>query len=78
MTVPAADALRYDGTTRVPLVSDLAVAADLLDAIDALHRKVIHLTTGDITICPTCDENTYGAWPCDTARLLHPAPKEDK
>jgi len=53
----------------------LDVAHDLLhtiDAIDALHRKVVHLLDGDMTICPTCDENTYGRWPCDTARLLHP------
>jgi hypothetical protein len=51
----------------------------VLDAIDALHRKVIHMTNGvDFITCPTCDENTYGMWPCDTARLLHPAPEEDK
>jgi hypothetical protein len=42
----------------------IIAAADLLDAIDALHQpnKVF------ARACDTCRE----PWPCPTARLLHP------
>ena len=55
-----------------PYNIDVPLTDAKLAAIDALHRKVIRLTTGDHTVCPTCDEDTYGLWPCDTARILHP------
>jgi hypothetical protein len=70
MTVPAADKLRrISGGSAV--VDAAVIAADLLDAIDALHQpnrvrdwpnKVY------FTDCLTCDTS----WPCPTARLLHP------
>ena len=41
----------------------ITAAADLLDAIDALHQPDV---TGDI-----CDQCVFD-WPCQTARLLHP------
>jgi hypothetical protein len=53
------------------MAMNAGTAADLLDAIDALHRpnrvrdwpnKVY------FTDCLTCDTS----WPCPTARLLHP------
>jgi hypothetical protein len=46
---------------------DVAAAADLLDAIDALHQPVGYdgLYIFD---CADCGQ----AWPCKTHRLLHP------
>ena len=41
----------------------ITAAADLLDAIDALHQPDV---TGEI-----CDQCVFD-WPCTTARLLHP------
>ena len=66
----------YSGRTFADIASEAADALEAAEAklatIDALHRKVVRLTTGDVTVCPTCDEDTYGLWPCDTARILHP------
>jgi hypothetical protein len=50
-------------TTQTPLKA----AADLLEAIDALHQPFC-VDYGAPTTCQTCDEY----WPCSTARLLHP------
>lgn len=75
MSAPAADNLRREYVTApMNVTNDLLTAmldaSDLLEAIGTMHRKVIHLTTGDVTVCPTCDD--YGGWPCDTARLIYP------
>jgi hypothetical protein len=43
----------------------------VLDDIDALHRPV---PDGGILVCKACALIA----PCPTARLLHPAPEEDK
>jgi hypothetical protein len=45
--------------------------ADLLDAIDALHYRVVHRPSKR-PICRYCRE----FWPCTTARLLHPEEKQ--
>jgi hypothetical protein len=77
VTVPAADKLRVeyvcDEHTYAELerFANMNTAADLLDAIDALHQpnrvrdwpSKIYFTD-----CLTCDTS----WPCPTARLLHP------
>jgi len=54
-------------------------AADLLDAIDALHQP-FHPDPDNFpsyTECEGCLRITGITWPCPTARLLHPeAPDE--
>ena len=73
MTVPAAENLRH--TLDVNMAAEHAVvAADLLDAIDALHQpQYRELGAGVVRLVCSC-----GARDCPTARLLHPAPEEDK
>jgi hypothetical protein len=71
MTVPAADKLRPRTPAFTPrLWSDLLgacdAAADLLDAIDALHQPTVWHGQG--TYCRRCPE----LWPCTEHRLLHP------
>jgi hypothetical protein len=61
VSVPAADELRG---YLPPTPSELLAAADLLDAIDALHQPI----SDHGLICDECDH----PWPCPTARLLHP------
>jgi hypothetical protein len=66
MSVPAADDLRRVSHNLVGWTTDNAAieaAADLLEAIDALHQPDAE---GDI--CADC----FHLWPCPTARLLHP------
>ena len=53
-------------------MSQLEELQRALDAIDALHQPTSH---DDWRACQCC---TSIAWPCPTARLLHPAPEEDK
>ena len=80
MTVPAAENLRRSVQFRAYLpngvVASVNTAADLLDAIDALHQPCDHhrFALVDRTHCDECNVD----WPCPTTRLLHPAPKEDK
>jgi hypothetical protein len=50
------------------VILDLTTAADVLDAIDALHQQ-------DYEYPDECTECSF-AWPCDTHLLIHP--KEDK
>lgn len=70
MSVPAADNLRRQLFGTTALIDALnhdrisVAAADLLDAIDALHQP-------GLIVEPTCDA-CYHTWPCPTARLLHP------
>ena len=70
MTVPAADNLRLwrddPEKARNNLDDDLTNAADLLDAIDALHQPDQRI------YCSACCDR----WPCRTARLLHPEEAE--
>ena len=71
MTVPAADKLRVDyvsdehtyAESTLDRFANMNTAADLLDAIDALHQS-----WPDTNWCSGCD----WWWPCPTARLLHP------
>jgi len=64
------------------LDDDLTNAADLLDAINELHQRPEPPMPQDqwpadawfVPWCSTCSV----LWPCPTARLLHPAPEEDK
>jgi hypothetical protein len=71
MSVPAADNLRRNADAilvptkgrRLVSAMDMRAAADLLEAIDALHQPDAE---GDI--CADC----FYLWPCPTARLLHP------
>ena len=97
MTVPAAENLRRIASWEVMRGvggNTIAAAADLLDAIDALHQPedVSTLLRGDnglmlrlvdghglpaTEFMTVCNHDAY-SWPCPTARLLHPAPKEDK
>jgi hypothetical protein len=64
VSVPAADKLR-----KVPSgerwEKPAKAAADLLDAIDALHHRA---PFPDADWCNDCSIT----WPCPTARLLHP------
>ena len=62
-SVTAADNLR-DPFTAAESCDD---AADLLDAIDALHTQT-RLEWVAFPLCQECDQK----WPCTTARLLHP------
>jgi len=43
-------------------------AADVLDAIDALHQPVTNRTKTR-TVCISCDGDQ--GWPCATSRTLH-------
>jgi hypothetical protein len=71
MTVPAADKIRVDYVCDEHSHHELEefqarnTAADLLDAIDALHQPS---TKPFEELCGQC---AY-AFPCPTARLLHP------
>jgi hypothetical protein len=74
VSVSAADKLRrwvvlLSGHSPIELnrCADEQAAADLLDAIDALHQPIGHdgLYIFD---CADCGQ----AWPCKTHRLLHP------
>ena len=48
---------------------DVAIAADLLDAIDALHQPdPDYYSPRDRQMCLNCDLE----WPCPTHELLHP------
>ena len=65
-SVPAIDALRFRASHSYVFKADaeaMEAAADLLDAIDALHQS-----WPDSNWCSGCDVS----WPCPTARLLHP------
>lgn len=72
MTVSAADNLRRIRLMRRPIhvweVQAANDAADLLDAIAALHQKCDHhrFAMVDRTHCDACGHD----WPCPTARLL--------
>jgi hypothetical protein len=68
MSVPAADNLRHLDMAPTEAVYDewLTAAADLLEAIDALHHP--HTAYGE-TFCCHCAATD---WPCATYRLLHP------
>ena len=67
MTVPAADNLRrWAFDFGYAHYDPPAPAADLLDAIDALHQP----DDGLLQQCREC----LTLWPCPTARLLHPEP----
>jgi len=82
MTAPAADNLRPLADPRYGLArgfddaqQTIQQAADLLDAIDALHQPddepfVIYEPdeSRSIWVCVACATE----WPCPTARLLHP------
>ena len=75
MNVPTQSAQSSDIVTRLrrwidndspwlnQLDDDLGAAADLLDAIDALHQS-------DPLLGSECAE-CFHVWPCKTARLLH-------
>lgn len=78
MSVPAADNLlarRHEtcalGVKHDPCRSCLAInaAADLLEAIDALHQPLTYLS-GNLKCC-----HDRKPWPCPTACLLHPEVK---
>jgi len=69
--VPAADSLRqivaYFGLRLpAPDMVEVSRAADLLDAIDALHQPIEGYLIR--VMCATCKV----PHPCPTARLLHP------
>ena len=70
MTVPAADHLRSGSELALwatpHMRRDVWAAADLLDAIAALHQPYTGRISDAPDICGECEE----AWPCDTARLL--------
>jgi hypothetical protein len=74
MTVPAANNLRRQLFSTMALIDAQNhdrisnIAADLLDAIDALHQPY---PLGDGRTSEDCDE-CGDRWPCPTARLLHP------
>jgi hypothetical protein len=79
MTVPAADKLRVDYVCDDHTYAELDAfairneAADLFDAIDALHQP--DPQTGVCSECAQSDGATtsgYTEGPCDTYRLLHP------
>ena len=80
MTVPAADNLRHHADTHDMVCygkkcdvcreqRERIAAADLLDAIDALHQPCDHhrFAFVDRTHCDECNVD----WPCRTHRLLH-------
>ena len=81
MTVPAADNLRRHADTHDMVCygkkcndcreqRERIAAADLLDAIDALHypRITVYRPNGDHdAVCAECSDD----YPCPTARLLH-------
>ncbi len=61
-------------TVLFPCIESLySVAADLLDAIDALHQPYCPDEGYPAYVACTCDPNARTEWPCQTARLLHPA-----
>ncbi len=67
MSVPAADNLRRwvdHGRWLHELDHDILAAADLLEAIDVLHRPYPEV----VIRCEQCDVE----WPCPTTRLLRP------
>jgi hypothetical protein len=70
MSVPAADDLRKFTFSDVTATRYMTTAADLIDAIDALHQPQEGLDEYLCTEpwCPAC----ANPWPCETHRLLHP------
>ena len=52
--------------------TSIDIAADVLDAIDGLHQTITEGNT--TTYCTECGF----VWPCDTHRLLHPAPSGEE
>jgi hypothetical protein len=77
VSVPAADNLRHLDMAPTEAVYDewLTTAADLLEAIDALHQPE-HPDPDffpSYTQCVECSKFGMSIdWPCPTARLLHP------
>jgi hypothetical protein len=76
MSVPAADNLRRVSHNLVGWTTDNAAidaAADLLEAIDALHQMEPPAPWALSTPFERSYRCTCGRrWPCPTARLLHP------
>jgi hypothetical protein len=81
MSVPAADNLRYNADAilvptkgrRLVSAMDMRAAADLLEAIDALHQMEPPAPWALSTPFERSYRCTCGRrWPCPTARLLHP------
>ncbi len=74
MNVPAADNLRYLSQFRLYSTRTAMVeAATLLEAIDALHQPVVQYPDMDDPLVPfVACEHCGDAYPCATARLLHP------
>jgi hypothetical protein len=74
MSVPAADNLRRiwrkHNDERCIDAEPCRTAADLLEAIDALHQRSRNHVR-DIYADWWCSE-CRTSWPCKTARLLHP------
>ena len=71
MTVPAADNLRHFAARPFAFKADaeaMEAAADLLDAIDALHQPCPDLGKWQGERRCLCDS----LYPCPTSRLLHP------
>jgi hypothetical protein len=68
MTVPAADRLLLHRCAHYTTGKAMEAAADLLDAIDALHQPEPDPDDDSYEWCIECDHQ----WPCPTARLLHP------
>jgi hypothetical protein len=72
MTVPAATNLRRQLFSTMALIDAQNhdrisnIAADLLDAIAALHHP--HSSFGETFCCHCASQD----WPCQTTRLLHP------
>lgn len=64
MTVPAAYDLRKFTFSHATATKYVTTAADLIDAIDALHQP----WEEGHNWCAACDV----PWPCSTALLLHP------
>ena len=68
-TVPAATAVRHHAphfTDKEVATRDVIAAADLLEAINALHQPLTFLSGRQ-----QCSHDRK-PWPCATVRLLHP------
>ena len=69
MSVPAAYDLRKFTFSHATATRYVTTAADLLDAIDALHQPIDNpYDSTPNSLCGHC----LHQWPCQTHRLLHP------